>query len=531
MQKEASQKDNRLIPRNALSLLVEQCGNCTAARLGNLGNAETRALIRHVFFGEGQWEDVQADAGGSVMPLAVEAEHRLFGYLRGEQVFRELFGEVLAQWPISTDALAKYIYRILPGSDPARTFVDTFATIVICFLSDVFDGSLSVTLPAASAESGRSASTALMLYTHRESSLADYSQGDKISVAAENTSQLPLSQLLTTYCDFRQSQAPSLSERDKSFLRLFYLWGKDLRSISRASSLTYQRVQQIIASATGRLQNDLLAHESYRLFWNKLHHLCVVTPGALSCFVAEVLGDQAGTMSIAAVARFLQHALEIDDALDWYQSGRIKLRCCKGIEAQTEAVVAYAREVRCHRRGPVSEDDVAAVYMWILAHSGMPSSVAQTVATDLLASVPTLAIADELETVLKRLGRPTHFDDLARCLDDMDCGETIDAEYVHAVLGRDGRFAWAGLGTYALAEWGYPRETNILGVVLYLIRSKRGGVTLGEVFDFMFREKHYHLRPSSVRQALRMAEGRQLKKTGTDLWNEFVPVQENSEVM
>jgi hypothetical protein len=64
-----------------------------------------------------------------------------------------------------------------------------------------------------------------------------------------------------------------------------------------------------------------------------------------------------------------------------------------------------------------------------------------------------------------------------------------------------------------------------------MIRTKGGGVTLGEVFEFMFTDRHYELRQSSVRQALKMAEGRQLRRVGADLWDELEDVQQDSEVI
>ena len=83
--------------RTELSLLVEQYGDCTALRMGALAEAETRALVRTVFFGEGSWEDVEADASGCIMPLATEAEHHLFRTLNENRAFKELFSCVAAE--------------------------------------------------------------------------------------------------------------------------------------------------------------------------------------------------------------------------------------------------------------------------------------------------------------------------------------------------------------------------------------------------------------------------------------------------
>jgi hypothetical protein len=171
--------------------------------------------------------------------------------------------------------------------------------------------------------------------------------------------------------------------------------------------------------------------------------------------------------------------------------------------------------------------------MFILGHSELPSVSVPIVAADLLATVSPPDVAEQLEALLKRLGSPSHFADLARELDDMNSSEEVSAAYVHAVLGRDSRFAWAGLGTYALTAWGYPRETSALEVVLYMIRTKNSGVTWDEIKEFMFVDRRYNIKPSSVRMALKAAEGKRLRRVGTGVWGELKGVQqsEDSEVI
>jgi hypothetical protein len=505
--------------RSQLSLLVEQYGDCTVSKMGTLAENETRVLIRQVFFGDGQWEDVRADVSGGITSLAIEAEHHLFRSLSDNQAFKDLFSCITAEPPISAHTVAEYLHRALPESDPAEVFVDAFAEVTVHLLYDLFDGSLLVELLAPPDESVTSTSTELMVRESQDASSRRRLTGRR-AVAVADVPQQSLDQVLTEYCDFRQSRAPSLSERDKDYLRLLFLWGKDLRSIARASNLTYQRVQQIVTRATQALQDDLMAQASYRAFWTRLHRLCVVTPGVLSSAVTAVLGDRGQSIDTIAVGHFLLHALKADQALAWHAIGRARLQCCKGTEQQLDAIVAYVQEVRSRRRGPVSDNDVSAVSMFILSHSELPSTSVRTVAADLLAAVSPPDIADQLAAVLTRLGIPGHFADLARGLDDASSGEEISADYVHAVLCRDKRFAWAGLGTYALTAWGYPRVTSTLDVILHMIHAKGGGVTLSEVNEFMFVDRKYSVKPSSVRQALKAAEGRHLRKLGAGVWDE-----------
>lgn len=514
-----------------LSLLVRQYGDCTALTMGALTEAETRALVRKVFFGEDQWEDVQADASGCITSLTVETEHSLFRHLSENQAFKELFGTVMAQPPISAHTVAAYVRRTLSESDPAQAFIDAFAEVTVRLLYDLFDGSLIVELPAVPDERVASMSTELMVRMPQERPSTRRRLADRRFAVAARVPQLPLDRLLTEYCDFRQSRAPSLSERDKNYLRLLFLWGKDMRSISRAVDLTYQRVQQVVARATEKLQDDLLAHDSYRVFWQKLRGLCIVTPDVLLSVITETLGDRVEDVDVTAIGRCLLHMLKSQGAVKWCRVGRVRLQCCAGKEQQLRSIIAYSQEVRSSRPGVVSESDVSAVCMFILSHSDLPAAAVRRAAADLLATLSPPDIGDRLEAALTQRNTPSHFADLARCLDGANRGEEVSAECVHAVLGRDHRFAWAGLGTYALTAWGYPRETSTLDVVLYMIRTKGSGVTLGEVFEFMFTDRHYELRQSSVRQALKMAEGRQLRRVGADIWDELEDVQEDSEVI
>jgi hypothetical protein len=148
----------------------------------------------------------------------------------------------------------------------------------------------------------------------------------------------------------------------------------------------------------------------------------------------------------------------------------------------------------------------------------------------LLASMSPPNVAEQLERLLTKRKAPCHFADLARWLDE-ECssGDGVSVAYVHGVLSRDHRFAWAGLGTYALTAWGYPRETSTLGVVLYMIHAKNSGVTLSEVNEFMFVSRKYNVRPSSVRLALKLAEGRHLRKVGVGVWDELHHGQQRNE--
>ena len=515
--------------RTGLSLLVEQYGDCTALRMGALAEAETRALVRKVFFGEGSWEDVQADASGCIMPLATEAEHHLFRTLNENHAFKELVSCVTAEPLITVHTISEYLRRTLSESDSAAAFVDAFAEVVTHMLYDLFGGSLHVELSVPD-ESVTALPTQQDMRSFGGEFLTHGCLPRMDTAAVAHVAQVSLEQLLTEYCDFRESRAPSLSERDREYLRLLFFCGKDMRSISGVVGVTYQRVQQVVTQATRKLQNDLLAQESYQPFWTRLHRFCIVTPSVLSSAVTVALGGQRQSIDVTAVGRFLLYALKSDQALEQYRIGCIRVQCCRGTKQQLDSIAAYLRDVRSRRRGPVSDSDVSAASMYVLSHSELPGISVKGVAAMLLASMSPPNVAEQLERLLTKRKAPCHFADLARWLDE-ECssGDGVSAAYVHGVLSRDHRFAWAGLGTYALIAWGYPRETSTLGVVLYMIHAKNSGVTLSEVNEFMFVSRKYNVRPSSVRLALKLAEGRHLRKVGVGVWDELHHGQQRNE--
>lgn len=69
-------------------------------------------------------------------------------------------------------------------------------------------------------------------------------------------------------------------------------------------------------------------------------------------------------------------------------------------------------------------------------------------------------IHDKITFVLKKHGKPMHFDDLTMATRNMSFDEkTINVQAVHNELIRDNSFVLIGRGIYALAEWGYKPGT------------------------------------------------------------------------
>jgi hypothetical protein len=63
-----------------------------------------------------------------------------------------------------------------------------------------------------------------------------------------------------------------------------------------------------------------------------------------------------------------------------------------------------------------------------------------------------------------------------------------------------------------------------------MIRTKGGGVTLNEIREFLFVEHKYCVKETSVRAALKQAEGKELVRIGNGVWDELHHGQQGNEV-
>jgi hypothetical protein len=497
--------------RTELSILVQSYGDCTQSRLGVLSEMETHSLLEVVFFGESSFSEVAADADGNVMSLETEAVHHLFNVLSGSAAFKDVFLEIMSRCPVNVAAVTDIVSRGLDTSDAATVYVDSFVLIVMHVLRTLFDNVLFPELESSTNTGDNSHAVAL---GDSNSSLPGARQG--MSRRPGVVPQLLLSHVLSTYCDFRDAKAPSLSTQDKEYLRLQYLWGKDMRSISRVAGVTYQRVQQVVARADARLIADLQQQESFTRFWEQLQKFCVVSSRTLIPAIQSALGDTSGTIDVSAIAQFLMSGLRSGQLLAEYMVGRKKIRYARGTLGQLTAILDYLRELALYQGG----DATGAAVMFVMSHSELPSVCVPSVVLELLSVLPSPTMADRIQRVMKSTGSPCHYSDVARALEEKGLVTSVEARQVLSILGRDPRFTWAGLGTYALREWGYPTAGSTLDVVLHMIGVKRGGVTLNEIREFLFVEHKYRVKESSVRAALKLAEGKELVRIGNGVWDE-----------
>ncbi len=90
-------------------------------------------------------------------------------------------------------------------------------------------------------------------------------------------------------------------------------------------------------------------------------------------------------------------------------------------------------------------------------------------------------VKDKAYLVFKKLGKPLHFNKIARLID----GSL--AQTVHNELIKDPRFILVGRGIYALKEWGY--ETGQVKDVIAKILKENGPLTQSEILEKVLKQR------------------------------------------
>ncbi|MCC7288881.1 hypothetical protein IT414_00580 [bacterium] len=82
------------------------------------------------------------------------------------------------------------------------------------------------------------------------------------------------------------------------------------------------------------------------------------------------------------------------------------------------------------------------------------------------------SIRDKIYFVLKKMGRPMHFSDIADYIQNLKTNpKKVTTQAVHNELIKDKRFILIGRGIYALAEWGYQAGT-VADIIEEILREE-----------------------------------------------------------
>ena len=122
-----------------------------------------------------------------------------------------------------------------------------------------------------------------------------------------------------------------------------------------------------------------------------------------------------------------------------------------------------------------------------------------------------------LRYVLKRVQRPLYVNELAVKFEkEFEFPISLNEVYEITSLYKK-EFAWAGSGTYALPEWGYPGYVrSIKEVIAWFINENGRAVTEEEIYEFML--PLYNVKKVSIINSLRKYENTYFKHIGRKLW-------------
>jgi hypothetical protein len=157
-------------------------------------------------------------------------------------------------------------------------------------------------------------------------------------------------------------------------------------------------------------------------------------------------------------------------------------------------------------------------------------------------AVFTVAVADQAEVVslvnqnlagrrkafayeyIKEQGIPIHVSEILEAMKQVEPGlipaQSPPRSAMHAMkslIERDSRFAWAGLSTFGLREWGYePGVTSIGGAAVHLLRMAGKPLTISEIRQALGHL--YQVNPGSITAALNAEKGKKVDKDSGGRW-------------
>jgi hypothetical protein len=91
-------------------------------------------------------------------------------------------------------------------------------------------------------------------------------------------------------------------------------------------------------------------------------------------------------------------------------------------------------------------------------------------------------VKDKAYLVLKEVGRPLHFSEIAKLIDN------AKIHTVHNELIKSPKFVLIGRGIYALAEWGYERG-QVKDIILKILKEEKRPLTKDEIIEKVLKQR------------------------------------------
>lgn len=98
-------------------------------------------------------------------------------------------------------------------------------------------------------------------------------------------------------------------------------------------------------------------------------------------------------------------------------------------------------------------------------------------------------MADKIYLVLKKYGKPLHFNDITERINELNFdAKKAYSPTVHNELILDKRFVLVGRGIYALTEWGFEKGT-VADVLAKILEREEKALTREELLDHVLKER------------------------------------------
>lgn len=98
-------------------------------------------------------------------------------------------------------------------------------------------------------------------------------------------------------------------------------------------------------------------------------------------------------------------------------------------------------------------------------------------------------IRDKIYYILKKYGKPLHFDEIAKKISEQGFDKkNIVRATVHNELIADHRFILVGRGIYGLAEWGY-KDGTVADIIKDILADKSSGLAADEIVNSVMKQR------------------------------------------
>lgn len=299
-------------------------------------------------------------------------------------------------------------------------------------------------------------------------------------------------------------------------IRRFGLGGQEpqtLEAIGHTHGLTRERIRQIVEDAMRNMREEIAAENTKPIFQEvfayfrdhlkrfghlKREDLFVTTVGAANVPNYAVfllhLGED-----------FHRHSENEDFHTFWADKAEIIFHAPKVLDE----ILEFFEE----RKEPVDLDELEEVYLEKIREIEILKAASESFSSFLEATkhimqgydgrfglrnwsaVNPRGVREKAYIVLKTLGKPLHFTEVARSIEELQKKlpsirkRTVLPQTVHNELIKDPRFVLVGRGMYALSEWGYEPGT-VKEVMVAILKKNGNSMKKEELIKATLQQRH-----------------------------------------